>query len=127
MRGRQALAVFALACAALMAVRNAAPGRPPTRAVSIAIDINTAPPELLETLPRVGPSMARKIVAARKSGPFASAADLRKRVKGIGPVTSSLLEAYIRKPENPQGTVALKPDPRANSAAPEAPATLGRD
>jgi len=49
------------------------------------IDINTADPGQLDTLPGVGPSTAAKIVAEREAnGPFTSVDDLA-RVSGIGP------------------------------------------
>lgn len=54
------------------------------------IDVNRAPPEQLDRLPRVGPALAERIVAYRESaGPFRSVEDLN-RVSGIGP---ALLEA----------------------------------
>ncbi len=54
------------------------------------IDVNRAPPEQLDRLPRVGPALAERIVADREAvGPFRSVEDL-DRVSGIGP---ALLEA----------------------------------
>jgi competence protein ComEA len=54
------------------------------------IDVNRAPPEQLDRLPRVGPALADRIVADRESaGPYRSVEDL-DRVSGIGP---ALLEA----------------------------------
>lgn len=46
----------------------------------------------LEALPRVGPVLAGRIVAAR---PFRSVADL-DRVKGVGPATMRLLRGRVR-------------------------------
>jgi competence protein ComEA len=49
------------------------------------ININTAPTSELETLPGIGPSLAKKIVEFREThGPFLEIEDLLK-VSGIGP------------------------------------------
>ena len=59
------------------------------------IDLDTATEDALETLPRVGPALARRIVANRDSlGPFRSLDGLR-RVKGIGPATIALLGPLV--------------------------------
>jgi competence protein ComEA len=59
------------------------------------VDLDTASVELIETLPRVGPALARRIVANRDSqGPFRSMEGFR-RVKGIGPATVALLEPLV--------------------------------
>ncbi len=59
------------------------------------ININTAPPKLLETLPGIGPKRAEDIVAYRtKNGPFRTTDELIK-VSGIGPVTYEKVKDYI--------------------------------
>jgi DNA uptake protein ComE-like DNA-binding protein len=59
------------------------------------IDLDTATPDAIETLPRVGPALAKRIVANRDSlGPFRSLDGLR-RVKGIGPATITLLGPLV--------------------------------
>lgn len=59
------------------------------------IDLDVALPEEIERLPRVGPALARRIVANRDSlGPFGSLSGLR-RVKGIGPATIDRLEHLV--------------------------------
>lgn len=59
------------------------------------VDLDTASADLMETLPRVGPALARRIVANRDSlGPFRSMEGLR-RVKGIGPATIALLGPLV--------------------------------
>lgn len=55
------------------------------------IELNTATQAELESLPRVGPAMAERIIAAR---PFRRPSDLR-RVRGIGPATWELLEPLV--------------------------------
>lgn len=59
------------------------------------VDLDTASEELIETLPRVGPALAKRIIANRDSlGPFRSIDGLR-RVKGIGPATVTLLQPLV--------------------------------
>ena len=59
------------------------------------VDLDTALPEEIERLPRVGPALARRIVANRDSlGPFGSLSGLR-RVKGMGPATIERLEHLV--------------------------------
>ena len=71
-----------------------APG-PPASASVKRIDLDTAQPEEIERLPRVGPALARRIVANRDSlGPFGSLSGLR-RVKGMGPATIDRLEHLV--------------------------------
>jgi competence ComEA-like helix-hairpin-helix protein len=60
------------------------------------IDLNLAPPEVLERLPRIGPALARRIADYReRNGPFRAVDDLR-RVKGIGPKTLDLLRPHVK-------------------------------
>lgn len=68
---------------------TAAPG--PAR----RIDLDAASAEEIERLPRVGPALARRIVASRDSlGPFGSLSGLR-RVKGMGPATIERLAPLV--------------------------------
>ena len=73
----------------------------PTKAGSAAassgvkIDLNTATQAQLESLPLVGPSMAKRIIEYRAAnGPFKSVADLDK-VKGIGEKTLAKLMPLV--------------------------------
>lgn len=117
------LAAVAAAGAAIRVVRPAAPaGGPPAavaphlkagdparqaaasrRAQELAlplgpgerVDLNRAEADELERLPRVGPTLARRIVAERRTrGPFRSLADLG-RVPGIGPRLIGALEGAV--------------------------------
>lgn len=59
------------------------------------VDVNSATAEQLETLPRIGPSLARRIIAYREQhGPFASVEDLR-HVRGIGVTTAALVAPLV--------------------------------
>lgn len=59
------------------------------------VDLNTADAETLETLPRIGPAMAQRIVDHRSAhGPFASADDLLA-VSGIGAKTLEALRPLV--------------------------------
>ena len=59
------------------------------------ININTAPVEVLENLPRIGPKVAQRIVDFRKqNGPFKKIEELMK-VKGIGEKTFARLKDLI--------------------------------
>ncbi|MEO5818378.1 MAG: helix-hairpin-helix domain-containing protein [Gemmatimonadaceae bacterium] len=59
------------------------------------IDLDTASPLEIETLPRIGPAFAKRIVASRDSlGPFASLDGL-KRVKGMGKATLAQLAPLV--------------------------------
>nr|WP_221269838.1 helix-hairpin-helix domain-containing protein [Deinococcus budaensis] len=73
----------------------AAPEYPTTASVqpliSGRVNLNSASREQLEALPKVGPALAARIMAAR---PYRSLADL-DRVKGIGPSTLSALTPLV--------------------------------
>jgi competence protein ComEA len=59
------------------------------------VNINSAEAAQLALLPRVGPSVAGRIVEFRKkNGPFKSAEDLML-VRGIGERTFALLKPYV--------------------------------
>jgi competence protein ComEA len=67
----------------------------PGGATGKQVNINTADSRQLETLPRIGPKVALRILEYRKAnGPFKKTADLMK-VKGIGPKTFEKLQAQI--------------------------------
>ncbi|MDV6374153.1 ComEA family DNA-binding protein [Deinococcus arenicola] len=59
--------------------------------ISGRVNLNTATQEQIEALPRVGPSMAAKIMAAR---PIRSQADL-DAIKGVGEATLKLLTPLV--------------------------------
>lgn len=59
------------------------------------ININSASESDFETLPKIGPVMAKRIVEDRRqNGPFRSIEELQ-RVKGIGSKTFEMIKEYI--------------------------------
>jgi competence protein ComEA len=58
-----------------------------------AVDVNKANVAELEAVKGIGPSLASRIVDARKTGPFANWADFDGRVKGVGPGNAAKLSA----------------------------------
>lgn len=61
----------------------------------VTVDMDVASAAEIEALPRIGPALARRIVANRDSlGPFRSLEGLR-RVKGIGKATIDLLAPQV--------------------------------
>ncbi len=58
------------------------------------VDVNRADEATLQTLPGVGPVLARRIVETRRQGPFRTVQDLT-RVKGIGPASLARLRDHV--------------------------------
>jgi hypothetical protein len=65
-------------------------------APGLLIDLNTAPAPVLETLPHVGRTLVRQLVAARELRPLGSLEDTASRVRGLGPSTAAQLRPYVR-------------------------------
>ncbi len=84
----------------------------------LVLDANTAPAEALETLPHVGPTLARRIVEARAEGAFRSLPDLQARVRGIGPVTLARITPYLRIDERTAARVQYLADAGAGADRP---------
>ncbi len=67
--------------------------------IGLPLDVNREDARALEVLPRIGPTRAAAIVAARENAAFSSLADL-ERIAGIGPVTVAGLEGLaVARPE----------------------------
>lgn len=74
---------------------GAAPGNAPSSTNGGKVNLNTADAAALETLPRVGPSLAARILAWREAnGRFASVEDLMS-VSGIGEKTFAGLKDFV--------------------------------
>lgn len=83
--------VCALVMLAVLTFVSAAEGSQP----SGVVNINTASPDELQLLPRVGPSLAGRIVDFREAnGPFRTVDEILA-VKGIGESSFEKLEPYI--------------------------------
>lgn len=84
------------AAAPLAQARTVPPASTAVAAPRPPIDVDRATTSELETLPRIGPALAARIVAERdKHGPFGSLAALDARVKGIGPAMTKALEPLV--------------------------------
>ena len=76
------------------------PGVPPDSAPArsgprLPVDLDVATLPEIEALPRIGPALAKRLLASRDSaGPFGSLQGLR-RVKGMGPATLRLLAPLV--------------------------------
>lgn len=81
---------------------------PPPPDATLVVDPSTAPAEVLMALPRIGPVLAGRIVAARRERPFASLDDLDARVRGVGPATVEAIRPYLRFP-GPAAAARLTP------------------
>ena len=76
------------------------------------LDVDRATVAQLESLPGVGPALARRIAAARdSSGPFGSLQELELRVRGIGPVLARRLASTVTfsGPQRPSSAERTKP------------------
>ena len=104
------LLVAALCCLAAVAPASAAPQG--------VVNVNEADAETLQMLPRVGPSVAGRIIEHRESnGKFQDKTDLLL-VRGIGDATYELLEPYVTL-EGPSTLNEKVRVPRRASAADE--------
>jgi competence protein ComEA len=73
----------------------------------LIVDPNTASPEVLSALPKLGPALVGRLVAAREEAPFRSLDDLDARVRGIGPATLAALRPYLLIEPSGRRTPAL--------------------
>jgi len=86
---------LALGLVALLASASAAPGEEIAAPAKKTVNVNQASVDELARLPRVGPSLAGKILAHRsQNGPFKRTEDLME-VKGIGEKMFAVLKPYV--------------------------------
>ena len=82
-----------------------------------AVDLNTAPPEVLMTLPGIGPKKAEAIIALRKRHPFTRISQLLA-VRGIGEKTLQRLRPRLRVERIVRAEVTMG-EPTITSVPPE--------
>jgi competence protein ComEA len=88
----QTLLPIAIVVMTVFAAIGAVEGSQPAAGV---VNINTASPEQLQLLPRVGPALAGRIIEFRETnGPFRSVDEI-VAVKGIGESSFEKLEPFI--------------------------------
>jgi len=86
------------------------PERLDSAAPCLVVDPNTATAAVLNTLPKMGPAIVARIVAARQECAFRSLEDLDARVRGIGPATMTSLRPHLQI-EQPGSEPASTPRP----------------
>lgn len=99
--GRAALIGLAATAGAALFAADPEPMPPPGPAPALRVDPNRAPAVVLGTLPGIGPALSAGIVAGRDAGPYDSAGDLDRRVKGIGPAKARALAPFLRFDADP--------------------------
>jgi competence protein ComEA len=80
-----------------------------TKSLPAPVDVNAEPVEKLETLPGIGPALAKEIVASRPHSGYESLAKL----KGIGPEKLDALKGRLKFGE---GTAVARPKPKVDEA-----------
>jgi len=112
--------VRAAACV-LLVVLLAPPGaRAGGKAVEGAVNLNTAPPEILALLPGVGPAKAQSILAYRRRHPFRTVDEL-VRIKGIGRKMVRRLRAHLAVGGPTTATASVASAPPAAAPPPPPP------
>ena len=93
----------------LVLVLVSSPASAASKSVQGAVNLNTAPPEILSLLPGIGPAKAQSILAYRRKHPFRTVDEL-VRIKGIGRKMVRALRPHLAV-GGP--TTAAPADPRA--------------
>jgi competence protein ComEA len=129
MFARNAARTLALALGLVALIASASPAAAVDETAAPAkktVNVNLASADELARLPRVGPSLAGKIVTHRQqNGPFKRAEDLME-VKGIGEKMFGVLKPYVSvsgpttliEKVSSKGTRPAKAAPKTKAAAP---------
>jgi DNA uptake protein ComE-like DNA-binding protein len=97
------------------------PGTPhsPAAPQPSPLDVDLASTAQLESLPGIGPSLARRIVASRDSaGPFGSLEELQLRVRGVGPALGKRLAPAVTFSGPRRPSSAERTEPFGNGGTP---------
>jgi competence ComEA-like helix-hairpin-helix protein len=120
---RLALAAVLLSMALPVLAAPAAEGNAEGKKGPNVVNVNSADAGQLALLPRVGPSVAQRILDYRKkNGPFKSAEDLML-VQGIGEKTFQLLKPYVAT----SGETTLHEKVKAGSKAGKSPKAAAKE
>ena len=91
-------------------------GERAAESASLVVDLDVAPAAEIERLPRIGPALARRIVADRESlGAFGSLSGL-ERVRGVGPGVAAAVRPHVTFSGTPRpSNAASRGRPRPSS------------
>jgi competence protein ComEA len=97
----------------------AAPAPPLPARAALPVDVDVASAAQLESLPGIGPALARRIVAVRdSSGQFGSLDELQSRVRGVGPALAKRLASAVTFSGPPSHPSAERTEPFGNGRTP---------
>jgi DNA uptake protein ComE-like DNA-binding protein len=98
---------------------SATPAFSPLPAPTSSLDIDRASTAELESLPGIGPALARRIAASRDSlGPFGSLEELESRVRGVGPALAKRLAPAVTFSGRRSPPSAERTEPFGNEGTP---------
>ena len=86
------------------------------RVATFQVDVNAAQWPEIAQIPEVGETLARRIVETRAAGgPYRDLADLRRRVKGVGPKTLEKITPFVAPFGPDRIKIASQTDPSRNA------------
>jgi DNA uptake protein ComE-like DNA-binding protein len=85
----------------------------------LPVDLDRAAAAEMESLPGIGPALARRIVTSRDSlGPFGSLEELQSRVRGVGPALAKRLAPGVTFSGSRSPPSAERTEPFGNGGTP---------